>query len=120
MPPRRITAGTLTRRNGQPVPIMYSYSSHVVPRPDDWPETTVVTGYWFLDGDENWEPSRELVDFLAAGSPPVYIGFGSIAGRSPAKTTAIVTEALKKTGQRGIIATGWGGLEPRFFQRLCL
>jgi len=52
-----------------------------------------------------------LVDFLAAGLPPVYIGFGSIAGKSPAKTTTIVTEALKKSGQRGIIATGWGGLE---------
>lgn len=111
LPPRRITAGTLARKKGQPVPVMYSYSSHIVPRPDDWPETTVVTGYWFLNGDENWEPSGELVDFLAAGSPPVYIGFGSIAGRSPAKTTTIVTEALKKSGQRGIIATGWGGLE---------
>ncbi|MBT3256218.1 MAG: glycosyltransferase family 1 protein [Deltaproteobacteria bacterium] len=111
LPPRRITAGTLTRRNGQPVPIMYSYSSHVIPRPDDWPETTVVTGYWFLNGDENWAPSRALVDFLAAGSPPVYIGFGSIAGRNPARTTTVVTEALKKSGQRGIIATGWGGLE---------
>ena len=114
LPPRGITTGTLTRKNGQPVPVMYSYSSHVVPRPDDWPETTVVIGYWFLDEDENWKPSGELVDFLAAGSPPVYIGFGSIAGKSPARTTTIVTEALKKTGQRGIIATGWGGLEASF------
>ncbi len=110
LPPRRVTAGTLVRSNGRLVPVMYSYSPHVVPRPDDWPETTVATGYWFLDQEEGWEPLDELVDFLAAGSPPVYIGFGSIAGKNPAKFTAIITKALSVTGQRGIIASGWGGL----------
>lgn len=111
LPPRRITAGSLVRRNGEPVPVMYSYSPLVVPRPDDWPETTVATGYWFLDGGEDWEPSDELTSFLATGPPPVYIGFGSIAGRNPARTTTIVSKALRTTGQRGIIASGWGGLE---------
>jgi sterol 3beta-glucosyltransferase len=51
-----------------------------------------------------------LVEFLVAGSPPVYVGFGSMAGRNPEKVTQIVFESLARSGQRGVIATGWGGL----------
>jgi sterol 3beta-glucosyltransferase len=42
-----------------------------------------VTGCWFLDEHEGWEPTAEFADFLAAGDRPVCIGFGSMAGRSP-------------------------------------
>jgi UDP:flavonoid glycosyltransferase YjiC (YdhE family) len=48
--------------------------------------------------------------FLAAGAPPVYIGFGSMANRSPQKVAHLVPEALELSGQRGILAAGWGGL----------
>jgi len=110
LPPRSFLASELVRSNGQPVPVLYSYSKHVVPRPDDWPETTVATGYCFLDRIDNWQPPEDLVEFLVAGSPPVYVGFGSMAGRNPEKVTQIVFESLARSGQRGVIATGWGGL----------
>jgi UDP:flavonoid glycosyltransferase YjiC (YdhE family) len=48
--------------------------------------------------------------FLAAGPPPVFIGFGSMNNRDPEGVTNLVLEALAHTGQRGILATGWGGL----------
>ncbi len=92
------------------MPVLYSFSEHVVPRPDDWPETTVATGYWFLEQDETWQPPAALVQFLAAGPPPVYVGFGSMAGKDPARLTRIVLDALEQSGQRGLLATGWGGL----------
>jgi sterol 3beta-glucosyltransferase len=110
LPPRRRLASELVRENGQPVPVLYPYSTHVVPRPHDWPDPAVVTGYWFLDQHQSWQPSTELLEFLEAGSPPVYVGFGSMAGRNPARVTKIVVEALAQSGQRGLIATGWGGL----------
>jgi sterol 3beta-glucosyltransferase len=111
LPPRRVTTGTRTRGNGESVPVLYSYSPHVLPRPADWPATDLVTGYWFLDRKkDSWEPSKELKRFLAAGPPPVYVGFGSIAGKDPAKTGATVLEALRLSGQRGILASGWGGI----------
>lgn len=110
LPPRSFLASELVRSNGQPVPVLYSYSQHVFPRPDDWPETTVATGYCFLDRIDNWQPPEDLVEFLVAGSPPVYVGFGSMAGRNPEKVTQIVFESLARAGQRGVIATGWGGL----------
>lgn len=98
--------------NGRPTPTMYGYSSHVVPRPADWPPTTAATGYWFLPPDETWQPPDDLAAFLQAGPPPVYVGFGSMAGTQPERLADTAVQALQQAGQRGILATGWGGLKP--------
>ena len=97
--------------NGQPTPTIYPYSEHVVPRPADWPENTISPGYWFLDRLDDWQPPADLQAFLDAGPAPVYVGFGSMAGKDPAKKAQAAIDALQKTGQRGLIATGWGGLD---------
>jgi len=90
--------------------VLMAFSPNVVPPPVDWPKSVCVTGYWFLDEGENWEPPSNLLEFLAAGPLPVFIGFGSMAGRNPDKTARIVRDALARSGQRGLIVTGWGGL----------
>lgn len=95
---------------GQPMPVLGSYSSLVVPRPPDWGGNIHVTGYWILDPDSDWQPPAQLVDFLESGPPPVYIGFGSMVNRTPGQMTRLVCEALERSGQRGVLATGWGGL----------
>ncbi len=99
---------------------LYAYSPRVVPRPDDWPAHHWVTGYWFLPPPPAWEPSAELSAFLAAGPPPVYIGFGSMMGRNPQKMTALVTEALSRSGQRGVLARGWGALDSSMLSPECV
>lgn len=91
--------------------MLHYYSLHVVPRPHDWPRNAHVTGYWFLDRLDEWKPSAELQAFLDEGEAPVYVGFGSMAGRNPQRVANIVIEALQQAKVRGIIATGWGGLE---------
>lgn len=111
LPARSRFAGELKRSDGRPVPVLHAYSRHVLPPPPDWPDSAHVTGYWFLDRVDTWEPPADLVDFLAAGPPPVYVGFGSIAGRDPAGITRSVINALDQSDRRGIIATGWGGLQ---------
>jgi sterol 3beta-glucosyltransferase len=98
--------------DGRPVPVLYGFSSHVVPVPEDYPVHAHVTGYWFLDEPETWHPPTELVDFLAAGAAPVYIGFGSMGFGKHARTRGqIVVGAVEKAGVRAVVATGWGGLE---------
>ena len=87
------------------------YSPLVVPRPRDWPDTHHLTGYWFLDAPPGWRPPGELVDFLASGPPPVYVGFGSMHNRNAAEVTEQVVRALTRAGVRGVLLTGWGGLE---------
>jgi sterol 3beta-glucosyltransferase len=90
-------------------PIMNGFSPHVVARPVDWNEHIHVTGYWFPE-DRQWEPQEDLLAFLDAGSPPVFIGFGSMPIKNPKRTTRIILEALQQSGQRGILHMGWGGL----------
>ncbi len=65
---------------------------------------------WILQA--GWQPSSELEAFLDAGEAPVYIGFGSMAGRNPQKLAELVVEALAISGQRGLLVTGWGGMRP--------
>jgi len=96
--------------HGQPLPVLYSFSPIVVPRPPDWGEHVHVTGYWSLDPAPSWQPPARLVDFIESGPPPVYVGFGSVAHRNPRQTTQLVREALELSGQRGVLVAGWGGL----------
>ena len=104
--------GLLHRSDGTPIPVLHGVSPHVAPAPRDWPATAITTGYWFLDRPNDWMPPPALEAFLEAGEPPVYVGFGSMAGRDPERVTRVVSEALQRAGRRGVLATGWGGLAP--------
>ncbi|HEX9968173.1 MAG TPA: glycosyltransferase, partial [Solirubrobacterales bacterium] len=84
-------------------PVLRAYSAAVVPGPAE-----SVTGYWFLD--RPWAPPPALLDFLAAGPPPVCIGFGSMPSRDPAALAELAMQALARAGRRGVLLTGWGGL----------
>jgi sterol 3beta-glucosyltransferase len=90
--------------------VLYGYSPAVLPPPQDWDARSHVTGYWFLDAAAGWQPDPEFLAFLAAGPPPVYIGFGSMASSKPRETADLALEALRRAGQRGVLYAGWGGL----------
>ncbi|MCU0507581.1 MAG: glycosyltransferase [Anaerolineae bacterium] len=91
-------------------PVLYGFSPVVIPRASDWGANVHVTGYWFLNRHEEWTPPPALSDFLLAGSPPVYVGFGSMSNQKPRETAQLVIDALTRAGQRGVILGGWGGL----------
>lgn len=93
------------------IPVLHGYSEHVIPRPADWDENSYTCGYWFLDAPADFTPPPTLVDFLNDGPPPVYIGFGSMNTRDPEATAAMALDALRQSGQRGVLLTGWGGLK---------
>ncbi len=86
-------------------------SSLVIPKPADWSEFEHITGYWFLDAPKDFIPPQDLVDFIKAGTPPVYIGFGSMTGKQAEAVAEIALAALMKTQQRGIFLTGWSGVD---------
>jgi sterol 3beta-glucosyltransferase len=99
--------GEMTRHRE---PILYGWSPSVLPQPPDWGGWLHTTGYWFLEQSSGWQAPEELADFLDSGPPPVFVGFGSMNNIGPERLTAIVLQALERTGQRGILATGWGGI----------
>jgi UDP:flavonoid glycosyltransferase YjiC (YdhE family) len=93
------------------IPVIYGFSPVLLPRPRDWPGNHHVTGYWFLDEKDSWNPPDGLESFIEQGSKPFYIGFGSMSPRDPRATTEIIMEALALSGQRGVLLSGWAGLD---------
>ncbi|MDF3626211.1 glycosyltransferase [Brytella acorum] len=91
--------------------LLYAFSRHLQPQPDDWPADRIaVTGSWFYDQTQKWTPPPALMRFLEAGPKPLYIGFGSMMCGNPEAFTRMILEAVRQTGRRAIIATGWGAL----------
>ena len=91
------------------LPIIHGYSPTVLPKPKNYNEASFVTGFWFM-AEESYNPPSELANFLSAGPPPVYIGFGSMTGNDPERLTRIVLEGLRLSGRRGVLLSGWAGL----------
>lgn len=94
-------------------PILYGYSPSVLPHPADWPSHYHATGYWYLQAQKQWQPPADLLAFLETGEKPLYIGFGSMADGQTAELTDIVHNALRLTGERAIVLSGWAGLSPQ-------
>ncbi|KAI9314007.1 hypothetical protein DFJ73DRAFT_411739 [Zopfochytrium polystomum] len=92
------------------VPHTYIWSEALIPKPSDWGSHIDITGFIFLDLASNYTPPEDLVDFLAKGDPPVYIGFGSIVVDDPDGLTDLIFKAVEKAGVRAIVSKGWGGL----------
>ncbi len=78
---------------------------------DPWQETpdldVVQTGAWILP-DVRPLPA-ELVAFLDAGAPPVYVGFGSMR-RVSEDIARVAIEAIQAQGRRAVVARGWADL----------
>ena len=68
----------------------------------------IQTGAWMLS--QEVELPADLENFLAGGSPPIYIGFGSM--RASDRTGRTLVEAARALGLRSIISQGWAGLAP--------
>lgn len=78
--------------------------------PDPLPSSAEIerTPAWILSDERTLSP--DLLNFLDAGAPPVYVGFGSMRMGSETARTAI--EAIRKAGRRIVIGSGWADLNP--------
>ncbi|HWM40087.1 MAG TPA: glycosyltransferase [Streptomyces sp.] len=81
---------------------------------DPWQETpdldVVQTGAWILP-DERPLPA-ELTAFLDAGTPPVYVGFGSMPMHASTDAAQVAIEAVRAQGRRAVVLRGWADLAP--------
>jgi UDP:flavonoid glycosyltransferase YjiC (YdhE family) len=48
----------------------------------------------------------EVATWIAAGTPPIYFGFGSMPIKSPRDTVAMIAAACEQLGERALICTG--------------
>lgn len=68
-----------------------------------------VCGFFFRE-EPQYSPPKDIDEFLRAGPPPLYIGFGSIVMEDPASVTEIILSTLRKRGVRAIVSRGWSNL----------
>jgi UDP:flavonoid glycosyltransferase YjiC (YdhE family) len=106
----RKRGGFTKNARGEQIPALHAYSPVISPRPGDWPDSTIVTGFWRLDDLTGWEPDEAFQEFLAAGEQPIYLGFGSMPWGA-ARNTEIILKALQHWGGRIVIGRGWGGIK---------
>ena len=89
-------------------PMLYGISPSLLARPDDWPNNAFVCGQW-LSRAADWTPPQELGAFLQAGEPPLYVGFGSMAGFERRRLLDAVIAAV--AGRRALFYAGWSGID---------
>ena len=71
------------------------------------PDVDVVqTGAWILPDDRPLP--ADLLAFLDAGRPPVYVGFSSV--RAPENAARVAIEAIRSQGRRAVVSRGWADL----------
>lgn len=57
-----------------------------------------------------YTPPVDLAEFLSAGSPPLYVGFGSIVLEDPERLHKVILEAARVCGLRLLVSRGWSKL----------
>ncbi|TQM57399.1 glycosyltransferase [Humibacillus xanthopallidus] len=96
-------------------PTLLGASPSIVPPAPDWPPALRQTGYW-VDAvgnpraDDRGDLEPQLERFLAAGPPPVYVGFGSMPTPDPVGVARDVAGVLRRLSARGVLSEGLAGL----------
>ncbi|GGY98739.1 glycosyltransferase [Streptomyces poonensis] len=91
-------------------PVLYGFSTALVPRPSDWRPGLEVVGNWWPQHAADERLPTELEGFLGAGPRPVLIGFGSMAAGDGERLSELAVRALRRAGLRGILQSGSAGL----------
>ena len=62
------------------------------------------------------DADEEAASWIAAGTPPIFFGFGSMPVDSPADTLAMIGAACAQLGERALVCAGWSDFSdiPRF------
>lgn len=86
------------------VPFIAGYSPLFAPVPQPVPAVPhSVSGFW-RTAPEPFTSTPALDTFLAAGAPPVFVGFGDSPLPAPARPFTVIAAALKQLNLRGLLA----------------
>ena len=109
LPPVALTDGAALLDDHE-VPFTYLWPESLVPKPAEWGPHIELANFIHHAQAQAYEPPPALLDFLAAGEAPIYVGFGSVVAEDPATLTRTVFRALEKAGARGVVSRGWAHL----------
>ena len=60
-----------------------------------------------LTMESTTDADEEAASWIAAGTPPIFFGFGSTPVKSPADTVAMISAACAQLGERALVCSGW-------------
>ncbi|MBI5108902.1 MAG: glycosyltransferase family 1 protein [Rhodocyclales bacterium] len=90
------------------MPWLVAADRAILPPSSEWATRVPYANFFFFDDDRSLD--FELADWLAAGEPPVFVGFGSMSGEATARIGKLLRQALRESGRRVLLASGWAGL----------
>lgn len=76
-----------------------------------WDPRYQFTGFWRERHLPEWQPPQDLLNFLGAGPPPLVVTMGSMMMFDPQRLARLMIDALRASGQRGVIVGAWSGLD---------
>jgi UDP:flavonoid glycosyltransferase YjiC (YdhE family) len=53
------------------------------------------------------DADEKVASWIAAGTPPIFFGFGSVPVESAAETLAMISAACAQLGERALVCSGW-------------
>lgn len=106
----------LSRAADLDVPVLQLWSEHLLPHQNDASAKTVTTGFQRLPqsirarlGEK--APPDNLLRWLDAGPPPVYVGFGSMPVPSLTQFAEDILDIGESLGVRFALSPGWNELD---------
>ncbi|KAI9351453.1 hypothetical protein BDR26DRAFT_851088 [Obelidium mucronatum] len=91
------------------IPAHHTWSPTLHSKPKDWLEETNIGGYLFYDAPtDSLKPELEV--FLNDGTPPVYIGFGSMPIHLSTKFVPLIKDVLETLPESMRIVVYAGGM----------
>lgn len=95
---------------------LHAFSPSIAPAPPEYQDAMPVLGAihfpdYIRAGLGETAPDQELVNWLAAGTPPVFFGMGSMPVEHPEVMLQQIADVSGKLGQRALIGAGWSRLQ---------
>lgn len=105
---------------------LHTVSPSLFPRPSDWGEHLKITGAWQMPAAARGELEEglpaELQEWLDAGPPPVFLGFGSMPVLDPAPLFEDILTVTAALDQRAVLSANClpPGAADALPERLCV
>lgn len=90
------------------LPWMVAADREILPPSSEWAMRVPYGSFLYYDDDRLLD--ADLTDWLSAGDPPVFVGFGSMSGEATARIGDLLTQGLAGNGRRVLLGSGWAGL----------
>jgi sterol 3beta-glucosyltransferase len=97
----------LKQIESEKIPNLHCISPSLISRPHDWAENNDITGFLFLPDAVQKNIPDNLIQWLAEGDKPVYIGFGSIPVPNANLLRELIQLLLDTTSHRIVFCRGW-------------